>query len=105
MPSESRRNPEFTTDEIRTATLLVTEGTSTCVPARGKYPKTHYYPRLEIRMCDKEALKPAEKVLGTQITKQKTTKFECPPHLYPPDGKGIWLLQKQEKAPNKSFNA
>jgi len=56
-------------------------------------------------MCDREALEPAEKVSGTKIGKQKMKKVECPAHLYPPDGKGIWLLQKQEKAPNKSFNA
>jgi len=36
--------------------------------------------------------------------KQKMKKVECPAHLYPPDGKGIWLIAKQDKAQNKSSN-
>jgi len=51
------------------------------------------YPRIEIRMCDREALEPTQRVLGTKITRSPHRKKRlCPPHLYPPDGRGIWRI-------------
>jgi len=85
-----RRNPNgFTTDEAQTATLLVTEGSTTCrrVARRGRL---YRYPLLQIGMCDRQALEPTERVFGTKIMRGTETTVQCPSHLFPPDGKGRW---------------
>jgi len=87
--SKRRRNPqEFTIDEIKTATRLVDEGYALCVRERG-----YTYPALEIKMCDKEALVPVQKVFGTSIIASRVKKRRCPDHLFPPDGKGMWRIR------------
>lgn len=96
-----RRNPQrpFTADEIWTAALLVAEGTATCTSSTRRIGKIRYrewYPAIQIKMCDRKALEPAERVFfPAKIRKSKTKKIICPPHLFPPDGKGRWVLQKQ----------
>jgi len=89
---KKKRNPQFTTDEAQTATLLVTEGWGVCL-REYKYK----YPRVIIGMCDKEALKPAERVFKTKIIASRKTKTVCPPHLFPSDGKGTWIITKTGK--------
>ena len=59
-----KRNPEFTIDEAQTATPLVTEGTPGCHVTRLGYRS----PRIRIRMCDRNALLPAERVFKTAIS-------------------------------------
>ncbi len=86
-----KRNPRFTTDEIQTATRLVDEGYPTCASFPKKYKqKVYRYLRLGIGMCDKEALEPVARVFGTKIKKSTSKRVMCPPHLFPPDGKGRW---------------
>jgi len=85
-------NPNgFTTDEYQTATLLATEGASTCF-AETKKGKKYLYPQIKVRMCDKEALLPAARALQHPILASRQKKTICPPHLFPPEGKGAWLI-------------
>jgi len=77
--TRKRRNPnQFTADEAQTATLINTEGTSFC----HKYNKVRY-PTVEIKMCDRDALLPAERVLGTRIYPARRKRIECPPEYFP----------------------
>ena len=75
----------FTEDEIATAYLLLTEGTSYCVPSREKRDKEYryYYPRIAISMCDREALEPASRVFGLPIGEDHRKKISCDPQIYP----------------------
>jgi len=95
-----RRNAKrFTPQEIQTATLINTEGTIGCYRAKTARAKTYYYryPRIAIRMCAKDALKPAEKVFGRKITRTTSKNVMCPPELFPPNGKGIWVIDVTAK--------
>ena len=87
---------------------MVTEGSSTCRLYLRKHKGKTYLtgPVLEIRMCDREALKPASRALNQPIYKAPSKNVECPPHPYPPDGKGRWRIgiaarktEKQSKTP------
>jgi len=92
-----RRKPEqFTIDEAQTATLINTEGTFACWRHTVKGRK-YAYAGIRISMCDKEALLPAEKVFKTKIIHAKTKRIECPPELFPPNGKGYYLAQVSGK--------
>jgi len=84
-----RRNPNrFTTDEAQTATLMMAEGSLSCWRRNHKY----VYPAIDIRMCDREALEPASRVLKKKLGKATATTIQCPPQDFPPDGKGIWRV-------------
>jgi len=48
-------------------------------------------------MCDREALEPVSKVLKTKITAERRKKVVCAPHLFPPEGKGIWRVPKEAR--------
>jgi len=88
-----KRNPQrFTTDEAQTATLLVTEGSSFCRLERRPYG-LYRYPILQIGMCDREALLPAQRVFRTKIIAGTEERIQCLPHLFPPDGRGRWWLR------------
>ncbi|KPV62639.1 MAG: hypothetical protein AOA65_1688 [Candidatus Bathyarchaeota archaeon BA1] len=89
MPRRKRNPNQFTTDEAQTATLIYAEGAFVCSrEIRDKY--RYAYPMIEIRMCAKEGLEPASRVFGTKIRAIRTKTIECPPELFPPDGKGRW---------------
>jgi len=90
-----KRNPRFTADELQTASLLVAEGSITCIPSRKD--RVYKYPRVRISMCDKEALEPAQRVFGTTIAPHTRKVRACPPHLFPPEGKGIWEITRTGK--------
>lgn len=96
MPSKRKHDPaEFTTDEAQTAILLVTEGYLECRKSEVEHKGRVYYyryPRVQIGMCDREALEPASRAFGTKIMGIRTKKVKCPPHLYPPEGRGIWRV-------------
>jgi len=90
------RNPnQFTTDQIQTATLIETEGSLDCRTLTTKKDKayTYRYPRIAIGMCNRQALEPAEKVFGTHIYADRSTEIQCPPELFPPEGKGRWKIE------------
>jgi len=88
-----KRNPqELTIDEIITATRLVDEGATECAKVKTRYGEWRY-PQFTIEMCDKEALQPVARVFGTTIGRAKSKTIECPPHLFPPDGKGRWRVR------------
>jgi len=93
---KKKRNPQFTTDEAQTATLLVTEGWAGCHRARIR-GKWYRYPRIRIGICDKEALEPAARVFKTTIGVHREKTIRCPPHLFPPDGLGFWEISKVGK--------
>jgi len=86
------RNPnDFTIDEVKTATLIYTEGTFACdSTGRGKYRR--YYPAVRIRMCVKEGLEPALRVFKTSIFPVRLKEVQCPPEVFPPDGKGHYQI-------------
>jgi len=86
MPYKRRRkNPEFTTDEAQTATLIVTEGSFRC---------KEKLPTIRIGMCQKGALEPASRVFGTKIFPARTRKrILCKPEDFPPDGRGYWAVE------------
>jgi len=87
-----KRNPQFTSDEAQTATLLGTEGTTTCTTIEQRR-----YPSLRIRVCDKELLEPASRVFKTTIYPIHVKRQMCKPHLFPPEGKGMWQVSKTGK--------
>jgi len=104
MPSKRRRNPNgLTTDEILTGARLVDEGYPRCEIIKEKYrmrrppytERVYTYPRLvvAVNMCDREALEPVSRVFSTKIVRGKTKKVACPAHLFPPDGKGRWVVK------------
>jgi len=97
MPYKRRkRNPNpLTTDEARTAQNIIDEGYTSCytaVPYKGR-PYRYKYPYLRIAMCDREALGPASRVFRKEIRRHRLKEVRCPPHLYPPDGKGVWFVE------------
>ena len=94
IPPTAHHSESFTTDEIITATLLVTEGYSSCSTLTKRTDKTYTYrrPYIRITMCDREALEPAARVFRNPIAKHKEKEIKCPPHLYPPNGKGRWYV-------------
>lgn len=85
MTEKRKSNPEFTTDEARTAQNITDEGSFACWRRKG-----YAYPEISVRMCDRETLEPTSGVFGTKITTTRSKYFECPPELFPPDGKGRW---------------
>jgi len=88
---KKRRNPnQFTTDEVRTATLIETEGSSSCQRVKGR---PRIYPFIEVRMCNRDALKPVASTFGTTISHSRSANIQCPPELFPPDGRGIWEVR------------
>ena len=90
-----RNNRRFTTDEVQTATLMYTEGTVTC--ARERKNARYAYPEIRIRLCVKEGLLPASRVLGVKVGKEKRREISCAPEAFPPDGKGWWRVAKKGK--------
>lgn len=85
-----RRNPDgFTTDEAQTAARLVDEGYNV--------RRQHRHPYIGVKMCDREAPEPVERVFGTRIYPVREKTVTCPPHLFPPDGKGSWVIEKGGK--------
>ncbi len=96
--TKRRGNPkeEYTTDEARTAQNILDEGALSCVRDY-RYKPPLAIKRLLIRMCDKEALEPAARVFGTTIRKEIQKRTTCRPDLFPPDGKGIWVVTKDGK--------
>lgn len=95
-----RRNPDgFTTDEARTAQLLIDEGWTTC--ARQRMNGTYAYPLIGADACDKEQLKPAEKVFPAKIVPMTTKEPTCPKHLFPPEGRGKWTIRTRGREAEK----
>jgi len=96
MPYRRRRNPqEFTPDEYQTAKLLVTDGSPICHWTTEIYKgkkRRYAYPALWIGVCDREALEPASRLFGTKISPSRQRKQVCPTHLFPPDGRGRWVV-------------
>jgi len=98
--SRRKRNPnQFTTEEIQTATLIETEGSLGCRTLTVKKDKRYgyRYPRVVIGMCNREALEPAQKVFGTNIIADPSKEIQCPPELFPPEGKGRWRVEATAK--------
>ena len=54
-------------------------------------------------MCDKQALEPASRVFGTTIYPAKRKTIECPPELFPPQGKGSWGVRGTGKKAKKTM--
>jgi len=110
MPRKHSRNPnQFTTDQIRTADLLITEGTkphcaihiSTKKYKGKRYRYVYLRPRIAVRMCDRPALEPMERFTKSKIHKATARNILCPPEDFPPHGKGIWSI---ELVGNKALN-
>lgn len=59
--------------------------------------KKYFYPTLRILMCDREALEPAQRTMKTSIMRDLRGRMVCRPDLFPPDGKGIWRIEKGGK--------
>jgi len=98
-----KRNPnQFTTDRIRTADLIITEGHLGCAK-KYDHPRLYTYPRIVIGMCDREALEPASRTLKVGIIANKLRQIQCPPTLFPPDGKGYWKVEKWGKPAQKAM--
>ncbi|NVM23527.1 MAG: hypothetical protein HWN68_17310 [Desulfobacterales bacterium] len=93
-----RKRNRFTLDEAQTATLINTEGTVFC----HRYDKLRY-PTVEIKMCDRDALKPAERVFGTVIYPARRKRIECPPEYFPPHGRGSWAIRSTGKKAKKTM--
>jgi len=87
---KAKNKTNFTIDEAQTATLMYTEGSPACSTTH-RNGRHYSYPRLEIRMCVKEALEPASRTFGTKIGLAKEKKVVCPPDLTP-EGKGVWQV-------------
>lgn len=59
--------------------------------------KKYSYPSIKINMCDREALEQVERVFKTRIYQDKQKTVTCPRHLFPPNGKGYWVISKSGK--------
>lgn len=94
----SKRRRKLTLDEAQTATLINTEGTVFC----HKYDKLRY-PTVEIKMCDRDALLPAERVFGTKIYPARRKRIECPPEYFPPKGRGSWAIRSTGKKAQRTM--
>jgi len=99
MPRKTRlrkHNPNrFTTEQIRTADLIMTEGHIGCAHKTSRKDRTYRYkyPTVVIGMCNRPALEPASKVFRTAIIADRTKKQHCRPQDFPPDGRGFWRLE------------
>jgi len=99
-----KRNPNgFTTDEIRTADLIITEGTIGCWTSRPAKGYEYRYPFVEIRMCDKHALEAASRTLGVKLGADRTRIPHCKPQDFPPDGRGLWRVRATAKTATKAM--
>ncbi len=95
-PARPLPSPEatpYTMDEALTAAYIVAEGTFKCRKMKGG-GRLYSYPVIRIAMCDRQALEPVSRVFRTSIKSERRRKRECPPHLFPPDGMGSWVVEK-----------
>jgi len=95
-----RRNPNgFTTDEIRTSDRIIDEGAFGCSRYTAKKDRIYryFYPFVEVRMCDKEALEPVSRVFGRATHPARSKQILCKPEDFPPDGKGIWRVSAEAR--------
>ncbi len=90
---KAKTRVSLTVDEAMTIGLISGEGTFGC-RTETRNGKTYVYPVIRIKMCDREALEPAARALGVSISHIDSKAVVCPPHLFPPDGRGEWTVTK-----------